>query len=92
MRLENGRTYLTTWRLEELPRFVKKLRSTDEMAVELTGNTRLFDDTVAPHVARVVVVDGNQLRVISRSVKKPTPTTRGCWRCICRRICCRRCG
>lgn len=73
MRLENGRTYLTTWRLEELPRFVKKLRSSDEMAVEITGNTRLFHDTVAPHVARVVVVDSNQFRVISRSVKKTDP-------------------
>jgi len=73
MRLENGRTYLTTWRLEELPRFVKKLRSGDEMAVEITGNTRLFHDTVAPHVARVVVVDSNQFRVISRSVKKTDP-------------------
>lgn len=73
MRLENGRTYLTTWRLEELPRFVKKLRATDQVAVEITGNTRLFYDAVAPHVARVVVVDSNQFRVISRSVKKTDP-------------------
>jgi len=73
MRLENGRTYLTTWRLDELPRFVKKLRATDQVAVEITGNTRLFYDAVAPHVARVVVVDSNQFRVISRSVKKTDP-------------------
>src|SRR5579863_8402446 len=70
VRVENGRNYLSTWRLEELPRFVKKLRPTDEVAVEITGNTRLFYDAVAPHVARVVVVDTNQFRVISRSVKK----------------------
>lgn len=70
LRLENGRTYLTSWKLENLPRFVKKLRSGDEVAVEITGNTRLFYDAVAPHVGRVVVVDCNQFRVISRSVKK----------------------
>ena len=70
MRLENGRTYLTSWPLEDLPRFVKKLRAGDEVAVEITGNTRLFYEAVAPHVARVVVVDTNQFRVISQSVKK----------------------
>ncbi len=57
IRLENERTYLTEWALEDLARFVKKLRPTDEVAVEITGNTRLFHDAVAPQVARVVVVD-----------------------------------
>jgi len=70
VRLENGRNYLSEWRLEDLPRFVKKLRSTDELAVEITGNTRLLYDAVAPHVRQVLVVDSNQFRVISRSVKK----------------------
>jgi transposase len=70
VRLENGRTYLSEWKVEDLPRFVKKLRADDEVAVEVTGNTRLFYDAVAPQVARVVVVDPNQFRVISRSVKK----------------------
>lgn len=69
-RLDNGRSYFSEWTLEQLPRFVKKLRPTDEAAVEVTGNTRLFYDAVAPHVARVVVVDTTQFRVISRSVKK----------------------
>jgi transposase len=41
--------------------------------VEITGNTRLFYDAVAPQVARVVVVDTNQFGVISRSVKKTDP-------------------
>jgi len=73
MRVENGRSYLSEWKLENLPRFVKKLRSTDEVAVEVTGNTRLFHDAVAPHVARVAAVDPNQFRVISHSVKKTDP-------------------
>ncbi len=73
VRLESGRIYLSEWRLEDLPGFVKKLRPTDEVAVEVTGNTRLFYDAVAPHVARVVAVDPNQFRVISHSVKKTDP-------------------
>jgi transposase len=70
IRLKNGRSYLSTWKLQDLPRFVKKLRASDEVAVEMTGNTRLFVDAVQPHVARVAAVDTNQFRVISRSVKK----------------------
>jgi len=73
IRLENDRTYLTEWKLANLSRFVKKLRPSDEMAVEITGNTRLFYDAVAPQVARVVVVNTNQFRVISQSVKKTDP-------------------
>ena len=73
IRLENGRTYLSEWALEDLGRFARKLRASDEVAVEITSNTRLFHDAVAPHVARVVVVDTNQFRVISQSVKKTDP-------------------
>ena len=70
IRLENERTYVTEWELEDLGKFVKKLRPSDEVAVEITGNTRLFYDAVAPHVARVVVVNTNQFQVIRQSVKK----------------------
>jgi transposase len=70
VRLESGRTYLSEWRLEQVQHFVSKLRPSDEVAVEVTGNTRLLYEAVAPHVARVVVVDPNQFRVISHSVKK----------------------
>ena len=73
MQLANGRNYLSEWKVEDLPSFVKKLRRTDEVAVEVTGNTRLFYDAVAPHVARVVAVDPNQFQVISHSVKKTDP-------------------
>src|SRR5690348_18359557 len=73
VRLENGRNYLSEWSLEQLPRFSQELRPRDEVAVEVTGNTRLFYEAVAPYVARVVVVDPNQFRVISHSVKKTDP-------------------
>jgi transposase len=73
IRLKNDRTYVTEWKLADLPRWVKKLRPSDEVAVEITGNTRLFCEAVAPRVARVVVVDTNQFRVIRQSVKKTDP-------------------
>ena len=68
--LETGRQYLTTFTLRTLPKFVSKLRPDDEVAVEVTGNTRLFRDAVAPHVGRVVVVNPSQFQVIRKSVKK----------------------
>ena len=52
-RLESGREYVSEWKLERLGQFVNKLRPADEVAVEVTGNTRLFHDAVAPAVARV---------------------------------------
>lgn len=54
LRLENGREYLKEWKLEDMTKFTAKLRPTDQVAVEVTGNTRLFHDAVAPHVERVV--------------------------------------
>ncbi len=73
LRLENGREYLKTWDLEDMAKFTAQLRSTDEVAVEVTGNTRLFHDAVAPHVERVVAVNPSQFKVITHSVKKTDP-------------------
>jgi transposase len=73
LRLENGREYLKTWKLEDLPKFTAKLRPADQVAVEVTGNTRLFHDAVAPHVERVVAVNPSQFKVITHSVKKTDP-------------------
>ena len=69
LRLENGRECGKEWKLEQLAKFVEKLRPTDQVAVEVTGNTRLFHDAVAPHVARVVAVNPSQFQVITHSVK-----------------------
>lgn len=69
-RLENGRTYLRQWPLRELKLFAAQLRTDDELAVEATGNTRLFHDAVVDKVARVVVVNPSQFKVISQSIKK----------------------
>ena len=69
-RLENGRTYLRQWPMRELKLFAAQLRKEDEVAVESTGNTRLFHDAVVEHVAHVAVVNPSQFKVISQSVKK----------------------
>ena len=68
--LENGRAYERSWRLRDLHRFASQLRKTDEVAVEVTGNTRLFYDAVVERAARVAVVNPTQFKVISQSVKK----------------------
>jgi transposase len=70
VQLENGRQYVSTWKLEGLGKFASRLRATDEVAVEVPGNTRLFYDAVRPEVKRVVVVDPRQFEVIRKSVKK----------------------
>lgn len=66
----NGRDYLREWSMDKLGAFCKSLRATDKVAVEVTGNTRLFAEAVAPHVAHVAVVNTRQFKVISASVKK----------------------
>jgi transposase len=70
---ENGREYLSEYRLEQLPLFVRKLRPADELAVEVTTNTRLFYNAVVSHVAKVVVVNPTQFKVVRDSVKKTDP-------------------
>jgi transposase len=56
--------------MRELKLFAAQLRKEDELAVEATGNTRMFYEAVEGHVERVVVVNPNQFKVISQSVKK----------------------
>jgi len=58
------------WRIEQLPQFVAQLGSEDEIAVEAMGTTAGFYDAVVGRVARVVVVNPHQFKVISQSVKK----------------------
>lgn len=62
--------YLRRWPIRELKLFGAQLRKEDKAAVESTGTTRLFHDAVAEHVALMAVVNQNQFKVISQSVKK----------------------
>src|SRR5579884_2715573 len=70
IREENGKETLQAWKLDQLSEFLKMLRGSDEVAVEVSGNTRFFYDAVAPRVSKVVVVNTTEFRVISESVKK----------------------
>jgi transposase len=67
---ESGRKYLKTVGIASMKGFAKTLRNDDEVAVEMTTNTRLFKGVVEPHVRRVVVVDAAKFKVVSESTKK----------------------
>jgi transposase len=67
---KNGRFYLRDWKLSALNRFVSGLRRNDRIAVEVTGNTRLFYNAVSKVTSNIVVVNPSQFKLISRSVKK----------------------
>ena len=69
-RCGNGRIYRRTVEMSRLRRFVSSLRSDDELAVEMTTNTRLFVSHVRDAVRRVVVVDPAKFKVVSESTKK----------------------
>jgi transposase len=67
---ESGRRYRKTVEMKYLQAFAKTLRPDDEIAVEMTTNTRLFKGVVERYAGRVVVVDAGKFKVISESTKK----------------------
>jgi transposase len=54
----------------DMERFCLSLDADDELAIEATGNSAWFRDSVLPCVGRVVVVNPSQFKVIRKSVKK----------------------
>ncbi len=69
-RQEDGGGESREWTIRELKAFAKAVRTSDEVAVEATGNTRLFTEALKERGCRVVVVNPHQFKVISQSVKK----------------------
>lgn len=67
---ENGRKYRKTVEMKSLENFAKSLRPDDQLAVEMTTNTRLFKGVIEKYAGRVVVVDAAKFKVISESTKK----------------------
>lgn len=67
---EGNEQQFRRWKTEQVEEFAASLRRDDELAVETTGNTRWFCQAVTSRIARVVVVNPHQFRVISESVKK----------------------
>lgn len=69
-RREDGQEAMREWSIHELKAFAKTVGATDEVAVEATGNVRLFCEALKGRGKRIVVVNPAQFEVISRSVKK----------------------
>jgi transposase len=56
--------------MHALGEFAQTVQATDAVAVEATGNTRYFCQSLQDRGCRLVVVNPQQFQVISRSVKK----------------------
>lgn len=69
-RTRDGLEELKRWSIHQLEAFAKTVKETDEVAVEATGNTRLFTEALKERGCRIVVVNPHEFEVISRSVKK----------------------
>ncbi len=57
----------TGLRRDELERFAVKLRSTDHVVLEATGNTTAIVNVLRPHVARVAIANPLQVRLIAEA-------------------------
>ena len=69
-RQEDGSGESRQWSIGDLEVFARRVRKRDEVAVEATGNVRLFCGALRGRGCRIVVVNPHQFEVISRSVKK----------------------
>jgi transposase len=67
---EDGQSELRKWSIHSLSEFAHTVQATDAVAVEATGNTRYFCQSLKERGCRLVVVNPQQFQVISRSVKK----------------------
>ena len=67
---EDGSGDSREWSIRSLKAFAQKVKATDEVAVEATGNVRLISEALKECGCRVMVVNPHQFQAISRSVKK----------------------
>ena len=68
--LENGKCSYETLGVDEVDTFKKRLLPTDELAVEATGNSSYVYRHCIDLVAKLVVVNTMQFKVITKSCKK----------------------
>nr|WP_321964121.1 hypothetical protein [Burkholderia cepacia] len=54
-------------RRDELERFAEKLRATDHVALEATGNTATIVNVLRWHVTRVAIANPLQVRLIAEA-------------------------
>jgi transposase len=69
-RMEDGSGDSREWSIHSLKAFAKTVKASDDVAVEATGNVRMFCAALKERGCRIVVVNPHQFQVISRSVKK----------------------
>jgi transposase len=69
-REEDGTGGSREWSIRSLKAFARTVKAKDEVAVEATGNVRMFCEALKDCGCRIVVVNPHQFQVISRSVKK----------------------
>jgi transposase len=67
---QDGKEETACWSIKDLSKFAKTLKETDEVALEATGNTRLFTEALKDAGCRLVVVNPHDFLLICRSVKK----------------------
>ncbi len=67
---DEGEVSISKYQLIEIEKFVSELRTTDEIEVEATCNTRWFAGQVQEKVSRVVLVNPREFEVVKNSVKK----------------------
>ncbi len=70
VRDSNGEETVGKEEIGNLKKFARRLGKHASVAVEATGNTWMFCRVLKEHVGRLVIVNPNQFKVISRSVKK----------------------
>lgn len=70
VRYEDGEEKIGKEKIENLKFFARRLGNHASVAVEATGNTWMFCQMLKERVGRLVVVNPNQFKVISHSVKK----------------------
>ena len=70
VRYSDGKELAGKESMTNLERFARRLGKHSEVAVEATGNTWMFCQVLKKHAGRLVVVNPNQFKVISHSVKK----------------------
>lgn len=75
-----------------LAAFAKRLRATDEVVLEATGNTAAIVSALKPHVARVIVANPLQVRLIGKRRSRPIRSTRPCLRNCMPAVSCRKSG
>lgn len=72
-------------RHDELERFAAKLRATDHVLLEATGNTAAIVNVLRRHVARVAITNPLQVGLSPGPASRRTRSTRPCWPC-CRHM------